>query len=360
MSPNASNRGVRLSIEPLEDRCTPSTWLGDHPAIARGHLGKTPATTVAHLASHQDHHTVPITMSTHITSDGSNQLTLSGVGTHLGRFTGRGVIEHFAQVGGEVTAGGTFTMRVANGDRLFGTFSISLNLANERGSETVRFTGGTGRYAGVTGQVSQTCESTFDPVTHAFVCEAKGSGDLDFSHSRRCLPSTNPAITINDLAVEEGCLTRLRPVLMTALVASLGFVPMALATGAGAEVQRPLATASNKPVSVNYATADGTAEAGSDYVAKAGTLTFAPGEKVKTITVLVNGDTEIEAHERFTVNLSGAKNASIADAQGVGSVYNDDLLPGTAIDPYTGLLYVPADPPPDNGGNDPDGPYYHQ
>ena len=45
-----------------------------------------------------------------------------------------------------------------------------------------------------------------------------------------------------DAAIEEGCLTRLRPVLMTALVASLGFVPMALATGAGAEVQRPLAT----------------------------------------------------------------------------------------------------------------------
>ncbi len=43
-------------------------------------------------------------------------------------------------------------------------------------------------------------------------------------------------------AVHDGALTRLRPVLMTALVASLGFVPMALATGAGAEVQRPLAT----------------------------------------------------------------------------------------------------------------------
>ena len=48
------------------------------------------------------------------------------------------------------------------------------------------------------------------------------------------------------LAVEEsivrGALTRLRPVLMTALVASLGFIPMAIATGTGAEVQRPLAT----------------------------------------------------------------------------------------------------------------------
>jgi len=45
-----------------------------------------------------------------------------------------------------------------------------------------------------------------------------------------------------DEAIREGALTRLRPVLMTALVASLGFVPMALATATGAEVQRPLAT----------------------------------------------------------------------------------------------------------------------
>jgi cobalt-zinc-cadmium resistance protein CzcA len=45
-----------------------------------------------------------------------------------------------------------------------------------------------------------------------------------------------------DAAIHDGALTRLRPVLMTALVASLGFVPMALATGTGAEVQRPLAT----------------------------------------------------------------------------------------------------------------------
>ncbi|RWU22384.1 CusA/CzcA family heavy metal efflux RND transporter [Pseudomonas alkylphenolica] len=44
------------------------------------------------------------------------------------------------------------------------------------------------------------------------------------------------------IAIDEGALTRLRPVLMTALVASLGFIPMALATGTGAEVQRPLAT----------------------------------------------------------------------------------------------------------------------
>jgi cobalt-zinc-cadmium resistance protein CzcA len=45
-----------------------------------------------------------------------------------------------------------------------------------------------------------------------------------------------------DEAILQGAITRLRPVFMTALVASLGFVPMALATGTGSEVQRPLAT----------------------------------------------------------------------------------------------------------------------
>ena len=47
--------------------------------------------------------------------------------------------------------------------------------------------------------------------------------------------------TLNE-AIIDGAITRLRPVLMTALVASLGFVPMALNTGIGSEVQRPLAT----------------------------------------------------------------------------------------------------------------------
>ena len=46
----------------------------------------------------------------------------------------------------------------------------------------------------------------------------------------------------DDQAIADGAMERVRPVLMTALVASLGFVPMALATGTGAEVQRPLAT----------------------------------------------------------------------------------------------------------------------
>ncbi len=57
-----------------------------------------------------------------------------------------------------------------------------------------------------------------------------------------CIRSLREEGMTLDTAIREGALTRLRPVLMTALVASLGFVPMAIALGTGAEVQRPLAT----------------------------------------------------------------------------------------------------------------------
>jgi hypothetical protein len=58
-----------------------------------------------------------------------------------------------------------------------------------------------------------------------------------------------------------------------------------------------LSTASGQTVSVNYTTADNTAQAGSDYQAANGVVTFAAGETSKQITVLVNGDTEVEPNE---------------------------------------------------------------
>jgi len=85
-----------------------------------------------------------------------------------------------------------------------------------------------------------------------------------------------------------------------------------------------LSRASADPVTVNYATADGSATAGSDYQAASGTLTFAPGETSKTITVLVNGDRLGEPNETFAVNLSGAINATIADGQGLGTIVDDE------------------------------------
>src|SRR5262249_50243937 len=78
-------------------------------------------------------------------------------------------------------------------------------------------------------------------------------------------------------------------------------------------------------VSVKYATANGTAVAGSDYTATSGTLSFAPGETSKTISVPVLPDTTIEADETFTVTLSGAAGAAISRAVGTGTIRNDDF-----------------------------------
>ena len=76
-------------------------------------------------------------------------------------------------------------------------------------------------------------------------------------------------------------------------------------------------------VTVNYATANGTATA-ADYTAGSGTLTFAPLATTRTISVIITGDTAVESNETFVVNLSGATNAAIGDAQGVGTISNDD------------------------------------
>src|SRR5262249_35452118 len=62
-----------------------------------------------------------------------------------------------------------------------------------------------------------------------------------------------------------------------------------------------------------------------------GALTFAPGTTTQTITVPVVGDTLDELSEQFTVNLSNATNATIALAQGVGTITNDDTAPSLAI-----------------------------
>ena len=95
-----------------------------------------------------------------------------------------------------------------------------------------------------------------------------------------------------------------------------------------------LSSAATGPVSVNFATADGTAVAGSDYVAKSGTLTFAAGETQKTIQVATIGDAASETNESFSLVLSGASGATIADATGIGTIVNDDAaaaLPSLAI-----------------------------
>ena len=77
-------------------------------------------------------------------------------------------------------------------------------------------------------------------------------------------------------------------------------------------------------VTVKYATANGTAQAGSDYVAKSGSLTFQVGQRVQTVSVVVRGDRVKEGNETFFVNLSGATGATVMDGRGGGTIGNDD------------------------------------
>jgi hypothetical protein len=75
---------------------------------------------------------------------------------------------------------------------------------------------------------------------------------------------------------------------------------------------------------VSFATANGSASAGTDYTAASGTLTFAPGQTLQTIAVSVQGDVAVEGDEDFAVNLSGLTNATPGNLQGTGTILDDD------------------------------------
>ena len=97
-----------------------------------------------------------------------------------------------------------------------------------------------------------------------------------------------------------------------------------------------LSKASAQAVTVSYATAEGTATAGTDYQSSSGTLTFAPGQTTQSVSVQVNGENVYEDDETFFVNLSNATNATISDTQGIGTINNDDNTAPTAEgDSYT-------------------------
>lgn len=103
-----------------------------------------------------------------------------------------------------------------------------------------------------------------------------------------------------------------------------------------AEFSVNLAHASSEPISIDYTTADGNAIAGTDYVAKTGTVTFNPRETSKTIAVEILGDTEIEPKEDFKVNLLGNYGQVISQAIGlISDNDNTTSFPALAISDAT-------------------------
>ena len=112
---------------------------------------------------------------------------------------------------------------------------------------------------------------------------------------------------------------------------SIDDVP-AVSEGETAEFTVRLSEASGRAVTVSYRTVDGTAVAGSDYKSASGELRFEPGETTQTVSVETLEDELSEDAERFTVELSAALGATVADGVGEGTISDDDDAPELSID----------------------------
>ena len=155
------------------------------------------------------------------------------------------------------------------------------------------------------GAVSITLPETTD-------CDATGAICTDdsrkLSHSTSTTVAGPPAISVSDAAVQE-------------------------AEGAVLVFTATLSRASSRTVTVDYATSDGSAQAGSDYTAASGTLTFNAGETSQTVQVTVLTDSEDESQETLTLTLSNPSQATLDDATGAGAIENGESSSGTQEDP---------------------------
>ena len=116
---------------------------------------------------------------------------------------------------------------------------------------------------------------------------------------------------------------------------SIADTSVAEGPGAAATFAITLTTPNSRPVTVNWSTVDATAIAGLDYVAGAGSVTFAPGETSKAISVAVLNDSLDEANEAFGVNLTNPVNATISRTRANGTIGDDDNPPTVSIEDVT-------------------------
>ncbi|QEH35011.1 Calx-beta domain protein [Aquisphaera giovannonii] len=203
----------------------------------------------------------------------------------LTRASGQAVTVKYATASGTATSGSDFT--AASG---------TLTFAPGETSKTVRVS----VLGDVTVEPDESFTLTLSDPSNASLGDPEATG---------LIRNDDAALTISDGTITEG----------DSGSASVSFT---------VSIAQPSAL----PVTVSYATADGTATAGSDYTAASGTLTFAPGETSKTISVAVLGDATDEADETFAVNLSAPTNATLADASATGTIADDDAAPSISID----------------------------
>jgi hypothetical protein len=151
----------------------------------------------------------------------------------------------------------------------------------------------------------------------------------------KCGPGRDVAVADAADTVGPDCEIVQGPVLPSASIAGAS-----VAEGNSGTTPLAFTVTLSKPVtwnvSVDYATANGSATAPSDFASASGTLTFATGETSKTITVGVVGDTAIEPDETFSVQLSNPVNTTIADGSATGTIKNDDT-PKPRAGHWTGM-----------------------
>ena len=134
-------------------------------------------------------------------------------------------------------------------------------------------------------------------------CDASGAICTDdsrkLSHPTSAIVAGPPAISVHDATVQE-------------------------AEGAVLVFTVTLSRASSRTVTVDYATSDGSAQAGSDYTAKTGKLTFNTGDTSQTVSVTVLTDSDDEGQETLTLTISNPSQATLDDATGTGAIENGE------------------------------------
>ena len=226
---------------------------------------------------------------------------------------GRPVIAKPVASPAQPAAGRPFTVsfRVTRSDNgrpfLRGTMTGDPSIAGRVVQHTESFKGGTARVslvvpASATGKTLRVAVAIKDGAT-------KTSRVATYRIQGR------PSVSVGDASVTEG---------------NAGTTPLSFPV--------TLSAASTQPVSVTFATADGTATAPSDYATASGTVTFGPGETSKTISVGVVSDLAIEQDESLTVTISGAVGATIAGATATGRITNDDTQVPVTVGAYKGII----------------------
>jgi hypothetical protein len=155
-------------------------------------------------------------------------------------------------------------------------------------------------------------------ITYTAVCQVSSSATGSISNTATISSSRA------DLSPSNNTATDADPIVATELSVN----NISVTEGTGGSTQLTFTVIANptpaSPVSVNFATSNGTAIAGSDYTARSETLSFAAGQSLRFVSIPINPDAIVEGNETLTLTLSAPSNARIGNNDAIGTITNDD------------------------------------